>query len=503
MTTEKKDSTKFSNDNKNFNGIDRVHNVRITRETKVAAFLKQRTEISYHLGDSNNNSSYYSSEIDGLNMVLTSSASKLFTRLVENNIESPLVKHFSLCEQKDIRYTSPYSDKSSGNELFRYDAHRMQDNNLEHRYSLCQGVSCFFLISKHDPLFFRALLKALHKDLFRVGRLDICIDLSDNLMPFISKSSKEGKIKPFGAGLTGYGKLNGKACKKIKLGSNTVFFKSLKKTDVLELETLYRGHYAATPCVVGFYDKKKQEMVKHERVHKNETRIELRLFNTKDSDFKYREIIFELMLSACYSPSDCQKGQFIRHFFFVGILFSHIVFCRVKDKKGSLESQANWSNWYRELYSASMEACQLWAETLNVEFDLPFEVLSKVKDNPNILLEYLPKAFYGKRFLEKHSIDDINFSDDDINFDEFIPKTLHEDKNLIPVKQTIIVATTPGCSLESKVTKEGKPEYKRAKSGRKLGSKDSCGQKKQRSDAGKKREKRNKDLFIGKEEKMA
>lgn len=405
--------------------IQEPHDIRVTHE-EGEIYRYKRTTLSYLVGHASKVAEIRTSELDALSLLFLSSKTKnLFENLVSAGFNSTLIEHFAECERQGV----PYSDPRSGKTLF-VKGHfleplstenspnpALQDseynpvvsvessNPLITQYRLSGGMSTFYNIVEYDADFFPNILKGIDQKFCKITRLDMCTDLSDDIMSLVSDSVKKGRVNSFGCNLKGFGLLNGVPFNDRFVGKWSAFYKTFKKENCkFSLETLYCGHPQRNSCVIVFYDKRKEASKRHVN-YLDGTRIEIRLYSGKDD--KYSPIINELLKSLTQRDS-FKVGQFLRHAFFTQLLFSHINFSNSKEAVNPFESLKSWAGWWEELFKVKYKAC---LTNKNEFYSLLPSILSNLrslKANPlNIF------GFYNREFQKIESgcpLDSFNLS---------------------------------------------------------------------------------------------
>jgi hypothetical protein len=311
----------------------------------------------------------------------------LFESLEKAGISSPLISHFAQSKRRDKAYCDVRSDKT----LFvksRFLSHKHDmkskieaSNLLTIQYRLSGGMSTFHNIIEYDPDLFPNILKSIDKKLCKITRLDMCIDLSSDIMGLVSENVKKGRVNSFGSHLRGYGVLNGKPFSNEFVGRRSKFYKNFKDDSCkLTLETLYCGHRKETPCVLVFYDKELKSRKRHV-AHLAATRVEIRLYSGKDD--RYSFIIRKLLESITYKE---KMGQFLRHILFTQLLFLHIHFSSVQRGSKFFNSLTNWCSWWQELFQVNFKACLVEKSDFIPLLPKILDDLSTFKSTPSNIL---------------------------------------------------------------------------------------------------------------------
>lgn len=172
------------------------------------------------------------------------------------------------------------------------------------------------------------------------------------------------------------------------VGKNSSFYKLFKKKDCkLVLDTLYCGHPKKNPCVIVFYNKKKESSKRHINYLDN-TRVEIRLYAGKTE--KYTFLINKLLESVTYKEKG-KMGEFLRHSVFTQLLFSHINFSTIQRATDTFKSIKSWAGWWEELFKVKYKACL--ANQSEFEESLPSILanLRLLKKTPSLVFSLFDK----------------------------------------------------------------------------------------------------------------
>lgn len=354
------------------------------------------------------------SEIDSLSFAsfsVSSSSRNLFTSLCEKGLTSPLIDHFAHCESENLSYTSPYPDRFCG-VLFKHDPLSTNPELLSrffsvpsedftspplfcYQYRINGGMSTFSRIKRLDPSFFECLSRAIDLRLCIIRRLDLCMDCSEDFMPFVSKDVRLGRTSTFKTNIRGFGTLDGSTFSNELLGRQSKMSSAIKKSSSFHLDSLYFGNPRRTNCVVLFYDKKKEQLERKSLSHFGETRIEIRLYSTSRS-CKYTPLM-NTLFRCSLSSGESDNSQLLRHLIFTSLLFSHACFTvSQKFSVSSLFSDINnpkWSPWFQDLFFACLNDFFERENILVVSKATFFNRLSSYKQTPSSILDIFSVEF--------------------------------------------------------------------------------------------------------------
>lgn len=123
-----------------------------------------------------------------------------------------------------------------------------------------------------------------------INRLDLCTDLSQDIMMLLTHNIQSGKVYTFNSHLHGIGFFDNKCFSRFigpllcKAKRHSCFYKKfkLKNNKDLKLETVYAGTGKSSDCTVVFYDKKLESSKRKHTNYLDQTRIEIRLFSLRD-----------------------------------------------------------------------------------------------------------------------------------------------------------------------------------------------------------------------------
>ena len=188
----------------------------------------------------------------------------LFTSLVNAGLRSKLINHFAECEAYDREYT--YLSKN--NILFKETKQKVKENRASTKsdknapikvntvYKLKDGIQSFQQLLQLDEDFLPSVLKGIEFGLCKLFRIDVCIDLRENIMDYVSQSIKTGQYSSFGRQPYGYGWLEGERIR-VCVGRNSRIFKEFK-TQALTLETICFADAEKSSEIAVFYSKQKK-----------------------------------------------------------------------------------------------------------------------------------------------------------------------------------------------------------------------------------------------------
>lgn len=388
--------------------------------SELSSASSRRRSIEYRVGSSRRAVEASSGELDGLRLVsFVCKSSNLFSYLRGNGIFSVLINHFAACESLGVAYSRPCSGSvGRGTVLFKCDRFSGRGvSSVGTQYRLFGGMLSYWWIVDNDPEFFSGLYRGVSSGLCYLRRIDICSDHSEDLMGLVSNSVRRGTVHCFKNHLRGYGVVDGVSFSDKRLGRQTSFFNSVKKSCTFRVCTLYSGHRKNSDCVISFYDKS-LEQESRDNLWIDNTRIEISLYGNRVPGVagKYDDLMKELLYSLTFCRGE-MIGQHFRHTVFTFLLFSHIQFSStVRNRLSPFVRTCTWSPWYSDLFKAYM-----FGTVVNTSFDESslLSFLSTLKEDPSRLLTVLdrPSNLGSLESLEK--VCKKEESSESLEFEEF------------------------------------------------------------------------------------
>lgn len=312
--------------------------------------LSQReTQVKYKPTNVKTTSSWATPEIDTINLLdLCSSNKFLFTTFKESGYDSPLISHFSSCEQFKRPFRDPeYTDILISRHVTSPTTYL--DTTTQYHFHLNGGKHFFHRILEIDPVFWSEILRACRETNFvQIRELHLAADSDKKLMPYVSKNIQKGHYETSGLKGFGYYSLAGEK-KRTTVGKRSVYFKTFQDKR-FEMETLYFGNSKNVPISIVLYDKKAEQLERKNACANCQTRIELRLSNVGAQPHILS--LMESILASYYQPN----GAGFRTRVFVDGVTSHLRFTNHFNKAED-EDLAPWwrSHVISPLYHAGLE----------------------------------------------------------------------------------------------------------------------------------------------------
>lgn len=317
-----------------------------------------RNRLSYKTGLSRYVKDIYLPEVDALGVLrVESPVSKLFKELKEKGLDSYLIDVFAGYEEKGM----PYLDPQTGELLF--ESYKVETKaglgsgrdllTYHQRYRMHGGSGHFYRIMDLDRMFFKKLLEGMNLGLCSISRIDMCLDLTENIMYHIAEHIKQGTYAVSSRKVHMFGYIGGKRYNG-QIGKYTKIQQSgdLEKKKV-EIETVYFGMLKNSSRVAVFYDKEAEERSESTRSSLNDvkSRIEVRVA-PGPLDEKLREDMKEF-LSSYY---DEIKGWKKRLIIYATHLLNVVQFTNIKNC--SLKKEKRWelADWYRNTFELFVTA---------------------------------------------------------------------------------------------------------------------------------------------------
>ena len=278
-------------------------------------------------------------------MQLSSGGSNLFSGLLAAGIKSPLIEHFSECEKRSKAYTDPETGLVLWRRVPVFEINPVpgkEENNAlqapKMLYFLAGGFEYFHRLQALDVYFLRGLLTGFRKALCDPYRLDLCADLSYDIMSYVNEAITKGHYESFHRHPYGFGWLGGKRLE-APVGKYSKDFKRFGK-EQLCLNTVYFGRPKRSNYVIIFYDKKTERKERGKARWPNKSRIEVRIF-ASDSESKKQ------MLDVLETYISDSSGWETRTEIFTRILYNNVKFTISKRNRNQVVNPI--APWWRSL----------------------------------------------------------------------------------------------------------------------------------------------------------
>lgn len=284
-------------------------------------------------------SQMFTPELDALSFLeLSSDSDRLFTSLVNAGLGSELINHFAECESSGTDYTDLKTGEVLMERIFRNvnkekKAHNSENGDCSESntlYKLKGGMRNFHRVLKSDKKFLPSILEGLKSGLCKLARVDLCIDVSEDIMPYVSHGIKTGQYKGFGRHPFAYGWLAGDRIEGAA-GRNSKLFKDFENKKLI-LDTVYFGNYRKSNEVAVFYNKREERRDKAELSWAPKSRIEVRIYPRTEETEKVAFLILESYL-------DETDGWRKRIPYFGEVLCRCVVFTTKKRATSPLDSE--------------------------------------------------------------------------------------------------------------------------------------------------------------------
>lgn len=288
----------------------------------------------------------FTPDIDAVSVLqLSSGEPKLFSRLLAAGIKSRLIEHFSDCEERGRAYTDP----ETGLILWRRvpvlginPASVKEEKGViqcpKMVYSLNGGFDYFHRLRALDKDFLRGLSRGFCEGLCDPYRLDLCTDLSYDIMGHVNEAIAKGHYECFHRHPYGFGWLGGKRIEGPvgKYSKNSQWFGK----EQLCLDTVYFGRPKRNNYVIIFYDKQTERKEREKARWPNKSRIEVRIFG-RDSKSKQQILdVLETYISG-------EPGWDTRTAIFTNILYNNVKFTISKRHRNKVVNPI--APWWRSL----------------------------------------------------------------------------------------------------------------------------------------------------------
>ena len=184
----------------------------------------------------------------------------LFQYLLRAGVETPLLSRFSERE----KLNQPLTLVDGGEEvmkIFRIQSQKEKELSYCHYHLSDGGFQMFQLILKEDPRFLEELLEACNShgsvDLYEIH---FCLDFKVDLLPYVANCLKQGYYTTNGCRPYVYGMENGFSVSEYFKKRGDSF--QQRKSNQLQIETVYFGTRQRNEVTVAFYDKKFEQLAR-------------------------------------------------------------------------------------------------------------------------------------------------------------------------------------------------------------------------------------------------
>ena len=267
----------------------------------------------------------FTPDVDAVSFLqLSSGEPKLFSRLLAAGIKSGLIQHFSECEEAGRAYTDPETGFILWKRVPVPDTTRLPGKEEKciiqpprTLYSLGGVFETFHRVLAIDKGFLPGLLRGFSKGLCDPYRLDLCIDLSYDIMGYVTQAIAKGHYESFHRHPYGFGWLGGRRIKG-SVGKYSKLFRSFSE-EQLCLDTVYFGSPKRSNYVIIFYDKQTERKEREKARWPNKSRVEIRVFG-RDLESK------EQILNVLKTYVSDEPGWEARTEIFTSILYQNVKF---------------------------------------------------------------------------------------------------------------------------------------------------------------------------------
>lgn len=356
--------------------IDTFSELEVGRETYFRTYVKFRRPLT--LVDSQ----MFTPELDALSLFeLSSDSDHLFTSLVSAGLGSQLINHFAECESCGMDYT----DLETGDVLMERVVRTIsQDGEPDESekgsdsqilYKLKSGMRSFHRFLKLDKRFVPNILKGIQSMLCKLARVDLCIDLSEDVMPYVSHGIQTGQYKGFGRHPFAFGWLAGERIEGA-VGRNSKLSKSFKGKKLI-LDTVYFGNSRKSDEVTVFYNKREERKDKAESSWAPRSRIEVRIYpRTEESE--------KIAISILESYLDEKDGWRKRIPYFGEVLCRCVLFTTTKRPATPIDVKdvAPWWQTVLRTLTAGSKNLEFPNDKSLLKSDIMLEIAKKGRGRP-------------------------------------------------------------------------------------------------------------------------
>lgn len=320
----------------------------------------------------------FTPELDALSLLELSSASdNLFTSLVKAGLGSKLINHFAACERSNSSYTDLEVDDVLIERVFR---HKNKDRKANHSenglgsekfYRLKHSMRSFLRIVELDKNFIANIVKGIESGFCKLARVDLCIDLSEDIMPYVTHGIETGQYRSFRRHPYAYGWLAGQRLEG-PVGRDSKLSEEFNNKKLV-LDTVYFGDSRKSNEVVVFYNKREERKSNAESRWAPKSRIEVRLYPRKKDIEKVAILILKSYL-------DEKDGWRKRIPYFGDVLCGCVSFTTMKRPPKATDINDS-APWWESLI------CALKAGSKSLQFPTEKSLL-----NPKLTQAELPGA---------------------------------------------------------------------------------------------------------------
>ncbi len=356
--------------------IDTFSELEVGREAYFRTYVKFRRPLT--LVDSQ----MFTPELDALSLLeLSSDSDHLFTSLVSAGLGSRLIDHFAECESSGMDYT----DLDTGDVLMERVVRTIsqdgepnkseKDFDSEIFYKLKSGMRSFHRFLELDKRFVPNILKGIESMLCKLVRVDLCIDLSEDIMPYVSHGIKTGQYKGFGRHPFAFGWLAGDRIEGA-VGRNSKLSKSFKDKQLI-LDTAYFGNSRKSDEMAVFYNKRVERKEKAESSWAPKSRVEVRIYPRTEESQKIAISILESYL-------DEKDGWRNRISYFGEVLCRCVVFTTTKRPASPVEVKdvAPWWQLLLRALTVGSKGFEFPVDKSLLKSDLMLEMAKKSRGRP-------------------------------------------------------------------------------------------------------------------------
>lgn len=239
----------------------------------------------------------FAPDLDALSFLeLGSSSARLFTSFINAGFKSKLITHFANCESDGRPYTDMITNRTlieralvpqtraSRAEPKQAPSSKHEKTPLDNLYVLKGGMETFHRILTLDPRFIPVLLSGIKAGLCKPTRVDLCLDLSEDIMPYVSRAISTGHYKSYRRHPYGFGWLGGDRIEN-PVGRTSALFKKFGERQLV-LDTVYFGNSDKSKEIAIFYNKRVERRDKADERWGNKSRIEVRILVRDDETEK-------------------------------------------------------------------------------------------------------------------------------------------------------------------------------------------------------------------------
>ena len=275
-----------------------------------------------------------SSNVDAFNFVFLQTSRDIFSQLIKDGFDSPLIHYFADLEVQQ----KPLQHPLSHNVTIKTTPFTVSGDVLGTTYIIAGGFENFQLFLEYDDEFFSTLLRAIKEEPKKYGlsRIDLCVDLKQEISHIVLDDVKKYRFNTFGKVPYVYGKnqLGDKLETSVPKRSKKEQHLRSPIQEMAVLDSFYSGSLRTNTSLALFYNKQNQMFEKFQSVWPYGTRIEVRGFfaqKQKAASLLSTDDVQAIIES--YKTHEGPDGAQLRSRFFLMMLSKNVQFLETRSRK--------------------------------------------------------------------------------------------------------------------------------------------------------------------------